>query len=59
MLTAATTMAVTERGDLMTDQPHEPNADDVEGHGRLGQFLDTDATIDDPYPVLPSGASER
>jgi len=45
----------------MTEQPHdgEPDADDVEGHGRFGQFLGADSTMDDPYPSPPSGAPQR
>ena len=51
----------------MTDQTYEPDpasepaedAGDVEGHGRFGQFLDADVTVDDPYPARPFGALER
>ncbi len=45
----------------MTDQPYEADADadDVEGHGRFGQFVDADATIDDPYSASPPGSPQR
>ena len=45
----------------MTDQPHQPDtdADDVEGHGRFGQFLDADSTIDDSHPFPPVDPSTR
>ncbi len=35
------------------------DSEDVEGHGRFGQFLDSDAAETDPYPLRPPGASER
>ncbi|MBA2533089.1 MAG: hypothetical protein H0V23_13475 [Nocardioidaceae bacterium] len=45
----------------MTDQPHEADsdADDVEGHGRFGHFLDADSAIDDAYPTPPSAPPTR
>ncbi len=50
----------------MTDQPSEADPgttaeedSEVEGHGRFGQFMDADGTIDDPYPTRPPGAPER
>lgn len=33
--------------------------DDIEGHGRFGEFVDADSAIDDPSPSRPSGAPGR
>jgi len=41
------------------DTESADDAVDVEGHGRFGQFLTADGTVDDPYPTRPPDAPER
>ncbi len=44
---------------MMDAEGEVSETDDVEGHRRLSQFLDTDPGWYDPYQSRPSGAPER